>query len=115
MQARLALEEVAYAFREVVAITAAVAAGIWLYKNWDMVKQKAAELYAAFAEKFPGIAAVIQKVFTTLGPKVQALVTAIGERFGKIKDWFAQKWTEAVQFLGGLMAGAGGENRGGRA
>lgn len=90
----------------VVAITAAVAAGIWLYKNWDMVKQKAAELYAAFAEKFPGIAAVIQKVFTTLGPKVQALVTAIGERFGKIKDWFAQKWTEAVQFLGGLMAGA---------
>ena len=90
----------------VVAITAAVAAGIWLYKNWDMVKQKAAELYAAFAEKFPGIAAVIQKVFTTLGPKVQALVTAIGERFGKIKGWFAQKWTEAVQFLGGLMAGA---------
>ena len=90
----------------VVAITAAVAAGIWLYKNWDMVKQKAAELYAAFAEKFPGIAAVIEKVFTTLGPKVQALVAAIGERFGKIKDWFAQKWTEAVQFLGGLMAGA---------
>lgn len=90
----------------VAAIAAVIAIGVYLYKNWDAVKQKAAELYAAFAEKFPGIAAVIEKVFTTLGPKVQALVAAIGERFGKIKDWFAQKWTEAVQFLGGLMAGA---------
>ena len=90
----------------VAAIAAVIAIGVYLYKNWDAVKAKAAELYAAFAEKFPGIAAVIQKVFTTLGPKVQALVAAIGERFGKIKDWFVQKWNEAVQVLSGLMAGA---------
>ena len=92
----------------IAAIAAIVAISVLLYKNWDMVKAKAAELYTAFAGKFPHIASIIEKVFSALGPKIQGLVTAIGWRFGQIKDLFAQKWTEAIQFLGGLMASASG-------
>lgn len=92
----------------IAAIAAVVAISVLLYKNWDMVKAKAAELYAAFAGKFPGIASIIEKVFAALGPKIQGLVAAIGWRFGQIKDLFAQKWAEAVQFLASLMASASG-------
>ena len=50
----------------IAAVVALVAAGVLLYKNFDTVRLKVNELWAAFSAKFPGIAALLQYVFESV-------------------------------------------------
>lgn len=48
----------------VAVIAAVIAIGVALYNNWDVIKTKAAELWAAISAKFQAIAATIQSIWS---------------------------------------------------
>lgn len=81
----------------VAAIGAAVAIGVLLYKNWDTVKAKAADLVAAFQTNFPMLSAFITGWW--LG--IQAAVENIKAIFENIIDFisnvFSGNWSAAWQ------------------
>lgn len=81
----------------IAAIAALVAAGVWLYKNWDIVKAKAADLVAAFQTNFPMLSAFITGWW--LG--IQAAVENIKAIFENIIDFisnvFSGNWSAAWQ------------------
>lgn len=58
----------------VLAIGALIAAGILLYKNWDEIKEKAAELR------------------DWIGQKWDEIKQAVTEKWGAIRDWLSQTW-----------------------
>ena len=63
----------------VAGIAALVAAGVWLYKNWDTVKAKAVELWTKLKETWEGIK-------TTISEKVQAIKDKVTSIFDNIKS-----------------------------
>lgn len=61
----------------VIAIAAAIAVGVLLWKNWDTIKTKAAELGAWISEKWDGIK------------------KATSEAWESVKKWTSEKWNSA--------------------
>lgn len=70
-------------------IGAVVAAGVWLYQNWDTVKAKAAELGAKISEIWRNIQAWV-------GNAVSNLVSAFQENFPLLSA-FVSGWWESIQ------------------
>ncbi len=73
----------------VAVIGAVVAAGVWLYQNWDTVKAKAAELGAKIGEIWSNI-----KVW--VGNAVSNLVSAFQDNFPLLSA-FISGWWESIQ------------------
>lgn len=69
----------------VIAITALVAAGVWLYKNWDTVKAKAGELGAKIGE-----------IWSNISNAVNNAISAISERF-PLLGAYLQGWWSSIQ------------------
>ncbi len=70
----------------VVAITAVIAAGVALYKNWDVVKQKASEFATNIKNKFDDIKNGIVE-------KINAAKDAVHNAIEKIKSFFRFEWS----------------------
>lgn len=70
----------------VAAIAGAVAIGVTLYKNWDTIKEKAAELGAAIKEKWEGIKSAISE-------KVTNIKNDVSEAWSNIKAGAEEKWS----------------------
>lgn len=81
-------------------IAALIAIGVLLYKNWDTIKQKVLDLWAAFSNTFPEAAGLIKKVFGTvfgvvkmqinsLISIVNTVTSSINKALSKVKipDW----------------------------
>lgn len=66
----------------ILAVAGLVAAGVWLYKNWDTVKAKAAELWAAFK--------------SLIGNIKDKFVSAWNTAWQTCKDVFSSTW-EAIK------------------
>ena len=92
----------------VIAITALIAAGVWLYKNWDTVKVKAAQLGA----KINGIWSKINTAVTTaiasissrfpvLGAVLSGLWKSIQDVWGNIKAIFSN----IIGFIDNVFSG----------
>lgn len=82
-------------FAPFIAIGAAVvAAGVLIYKNWDKIKEVAANLGNAIKEKWEGIKAKTSEVWgnvkSTITGAVDAVKNNVGERLGRIKSAFEQ-------------------------
>ena len=100
---------VAAAAAPFIAIAAAVvAAGVLIYQNWDLIKEKAAELAAKVAEKFQEIKAKATEIFesikTTVSEKFNALketvietVTAIRTKAEEIMEGVKKAFTEKIE------------------
>lgn len=52
----------------ILAIAAAIAIGILIYKNWDKIKEKAKEIWGAIKNFFAGIADAIKWIFLNMTP-----------------------------------------------
>lgn len=77
-------------------IAAAIAAGILIWKNWDKIKAKAAELKKAIQEKWEGIKTAISTKIdaakTAVTTKVEAIKTAAITKFESIRSGAASKF-----------------------
>lgn len=103
----------------VLAIGAAIAAGILLYKNWDTVKEKCTQLKNWVVKKVTGLRDSVVGAFSTLKEKtvesMKGLASGIKEKwqsakdsFSQFSDWlgskFSSTWTSAFK---GLKSTAG--------
>ena len=69
----------------VVAIGAAVAIGVALYKNWDTIKQKASELWQKISDTFA-------KIKETIGEKIEGAKEKVRSAIEAIKGFFNFHW-----------------------
>lgn len=96
----------------VMALAGLVAGGIALYKNFDEVKLKVNELWAAFSTKFPGIAGFV----TTSIDYVQSKVEAVKSYFSNLTSWigstffgtWGDAWSKVSAKFGEIFGGLGG-------
>ena len=80
----------------ITAIATLVLAGIYLYKNWDEVKAKLVELWAAFEEKFPGLAATMKNIYEgSIKPTIDGIKTTFQGLISFISGVFSGDWTKA--------------------
>lgn len=81
--------------RATIVITALVAAGVLLYKNWDTVKAKAAALAAAFGDRFPAMAAYISGWWQSAAAAGANVREVLSNIVGFVDNVFAGNWEAA--------------------
>lgn len=81
-------------------IAALVAIGVALYRNWDTVKEKCSELWAAVKERFNGIKDSIVGAFNSAKDAVGSFFSWIGDKL----SWLDNK-IESIPILGSLYSG----------
>ena len=81
-------------------IAALVAIGVALYRNWDTVKEKCSELWAAVKERFNGIKDSIVGAFNSAKDAVGSFFSWIGDKL----SWLDNK-IESIPILGALYSG----------
>lgn len=99
-------------------IAGVIAAGVLLYQNWDVIKEKAAQLKDWLIEKFTKIKDDVGKAFTALKNKIFDSMSYIWKtiqekwnwiqgKFQSFKDWiadaFTRDWTEQFGVIGGVL------------
>lgn len=104
-----------------VAIGAAIAVGVLLYKNWDKICEAATKLKDWVIEKTRALGETVTRTLSNLGNKIStiwsnmlsnahekwnAMWSTIGDFTGKIKDGIVEKFTSAkdkvVEIFGGI-------------
>lgn len=87
----------------VAAIAGLVAAGVWLYKNWDTVKAKATELGAFLGTKWAEIKGTVTGYVGQIGDFVGSVWTSIQSGVGSMAEAVKQKFTSAFQAIPGIL------------
>lgn len=77
----------------ILAITALIAAGVWLYKNWDTAKAKAAQLGAK-----------ISGIWTKINTAVTTAIAAISSRFPALGAVLSGLWKSVQDVWGNIKA-----------
>lgn len=114
----------------VLAITAVIAIGYLLVKNWDWIKEKAGEVWTWIQEKFQGFKDWLDGVFSTdwsqkfgfFGDILNSFLATVSNIWNSIKqifggiidfiagvftgDW-SRAWSGVVQIFGGIFSGLG--------
>ena len=74
----------------VAGITAAIAIGVALYKNWDKIKETAANLWNSIKTAFEGIKNAVVGAFNTaketVSGAVETIKTTVSEKFNAVKE-----------------------------
>ena len=74
----------------VAAVIAVIAVGVLLYKNWDIIKEKAVEVWDKVKEVFTsmadGITTIFNNIKTAITNTVEEIKTAITDRFNAVLD-----------------------------
>lgn len=68
----------------VVAMVAVVAAGVYLYQNWDMIKAKATEIWGGISNYIGGVVTAIKGYFTNNFPAMTAIVSGTMQTIGAV-------------------------------
>lgn len=82
----------------VLAIAGVIAAGVLLYKNWDVVKAKAAEVGAWISEKWQIMKDAVTEIGAALGAALSAqwtsIKTSVSGLVGQLGDFIGGVWTK---------------------
>lgn len=87
----------------VAAIAGLVAAGVWMYKNWDTVKAKAGELGAYLSDVWFNIKYSVMTYVGQLGDFVSNVWTSITSGAASMADSVKAKFTGAFQAIPGIL------------
>ena len=88
------------------AFAALVAAGVYVYRNWDEIKAKLSSLWTAFSEKFPGMASFVMDFYeNVIKPKVDAVKTTFQGLTDFISGVFLGDWTKAWEGMKTTFSG----------
>ena len=80
----------------ITAIGGLILAGIYLYRNWDETKAKLIELWTAFEDKFPGLAATMKNIYeSSIKPTIDGIKTTFQGLISFISGVFSGDWTKA--------------------
>jgi len=112
----------------ILAIGAVIAIGVLLYKNWDVVKEKASQLgewivgvfnnlkekasaaIQAFADKFPAAFAFISSIFESWKQTISNVISGVKQVFQGIIQFFTGvftgDWQKALDGLKNIFSGA---------
>lgn len=74
------------------AISLVVAAGVWLWKNWDWLMDKAGALWSWFREAFPGAAAAVEGAFGLIMTAVDNVKAFFSTLTDFVRKIFAEDW-----------------------
>ena len=77
------------------AIATLVLAGVYLYKNWDVVKAKLLSLWNSFNEKFPGMASVGKTMYDGVVSSIEGLKTEFNGIITFLQGAFSGDWSKA--------------------
>ena len=87
----------------VAAIAGLIAAGVWLYKNWDMVSAKATEIGAAISSKWAEIKSTVSGYVGALGDFVGNVWTNIKDGAASMADSVKSKFSSAFTAIPGIL------------
>lgn len=76
----------------ITSISLAIAAGIALYKNWDLIKAKAEVLWDWFSEKFPRIATFIKSALEIGGIWIDKIKYNFSQLIDFVSNVFVGEW-----------------------
>lgn len=92
----------------ITAIGALIAIGVVLYKNWDVIKEKASALWSWFSEKCPWLANVFTSAFNGIVENVSSAWNRIKYHFTQVIDFvkniFAGEWGAAWENVKNIFA-----------
>lgn len=90
-------------------ILALIAAGIWLYKNWDTVKEKAIEIWYAMKDGILSIVSGLWNGITfTIGGVKDTIVSGLTAAINWIKGLPAEAYTWGADIIQGIIDGITG-------
>jgi TP901 family phage tail tape measure protein len=87
----------------VLAIAAVIAIGVLLWKNWDTITEKAAELWSKVSGWFKKIWDSIKETFDTVKEYLSDVLGSIGEAFGSAWDGIVGTVRSAANMIIGLV------------
>lgn len=89
------------------AIAGAVAAGVLLYKNWDTIREKAAEMASAAKEKFEEMKSAASEKFeeikTAASEKFEAVKASASEKFNAVQSTVTTAMAATREFVGARL------------
>lgn len=92
----------------IAAVAALIAIGVLLYKNWDVIKEKASALWSWFSEKCPWLANVFTSAFNGIVEIVSSVWNRIKYQFTQIIDFvkniFSGEWSAAWENVKNIFA-----------
>ena len=86
-------------------MTLLVAAGVWVYKNWDTLKAKAIELWDNFKETFPNLAGIVEDKFGLIKDIAMDVWGVFKNLIGFITNVFTGEWSAAWENVKGIFGG----------
>lgn len=92
----------------IAAIASLIAIGVLLYKNWDVVKAKAAALWSWFSDKCPWLANVFSDAFNAIVDSFSSVWNRIKYHFTQVIDFvkniFSGEWEKAWENVKNIFA-----------
>lgn len=92
----------------IMAITALVAAGIWLYRNWDAVKASAAELGANINAVWAKIDAAVTKAIASISercPLLGAVLAGVWSSISSVWENIKAVFSNIISFIDNVFSG----------
>lgn len=90
----------------ITAFTLLVGAGLAVYKNWDVIKAKAVELWNSFSSNFPNIASVVKANFAIVAGVAKNVWGVFSNLIGFLKNVFTGQWSAAWENVKGIFSNA---------
>lgn len=91
----------------IVVITALIAAGVLLYKNWDTVKEVALNVWEKIKRGISDAVAKIKEVFGSIVGWFQEKYNGIKNVFASVGTWFKDKFTSAYKSVTNAFSNIG--------